>query len=150
MRFARTRREPVEVNLTPLIDVVFLLLIFFMVSTTFETRQALELELPETVSGAAAEVSPVTVVITAAGAYRLGERELTPAELPAALAAEADQAREHGLVVEADGRASHADVVRVLDQAGLQGIQRVRIATTEGIAGDNVPGETISPQAETP
>ncbi|AXY43499.1 MULTISPECIES: ExbD/TolR family protein [Halomonas] len=145
MRFARTRRDPVEVNLTPLIDVVFLLLIFFMVSTTFETRQALELELPETTSGAAAEVSPVTLVVTAAGVYRLGERELTSAELASALAAEAEQAREHGLVVEADGRASHADVVRVLDQAGLQGIERVRIATTESRT-----GETISPQAETP
>ena len=75
MRFPRTRRDPVEVNLTPLIDVVFLLLIFFMVSTTFETRQALELELPESASGEAAEPSPVTLVITAAGAYRLGERE---------------------------------------------------------------------------
>ncbi len=144
MRFPRPRRDPVEVNLTPLIDVVFLLLIFFMVSTTFETRQALELTLPETSSGAAAEASPVTVVITAAGVYRLGERELAPAELPAALAAESERAREHGLVVEADGRASHADVVRVLDQAGLQGIQRVRIATSEAAAGDlsSTPAET--------
>lgn len=145
MRFARPRRDPVEVNLTPLIDVVFLLLIFFMVSTTFETRQALELELPESAGGGGAEVSPVTVVITAAGVYRLGERELAPGELPAALAVEAEQAREYGLVVEADGRASHADVVRVLDQAGLQGIQRVRIATTESPA-----SETIPPPAETP
>lgn len=147
MRFARTRRDPVEVNLTPLIDVVFLLLIFFMVSTTFETRQALELTLPETASGAAAEISPVTLVVTAAGVYRLGERELSPAELSAALAAEAEQAREHGLVVEADGRASHADVVRVLDQASLQGIQRVRIATTEAASG--APSATPTP-AELP
>ncbi|WP_290797153.1 biopolymer transporter ExbD [Halomonas sp.] len=155
MRFPRPRRDPVEVNLTPLIDVVFLLLIFFMVSTTFETRQALELTLPETSSGAAAEASPVTVVITAAGVYRLGERDLATAELSAALAAEAEQAREHGLVVEADGRASHAAVVHVLDQAGLQGIQRVRIATTESLSGETFsgnsgPSETTSPQTETP
>jgi len=147
VRFPRTRRDPVEVNLTPLIDVVFLLLIFFMVSTTFETRQALELELPESASGEAAEPSPVSLVITAAGAYRLGERELSPAELPGALAAEADQAREHGLVVEADGRARHADVVRALDQASLQGIQRVRIATTE--AAPSGPSATPTP-VETP
>ncbi len=140
MRFPRTRRDPVEVNLTPLIDVVFLLLIFFMVSTTFETRQALELTLPESVSGVAAEPSPVTLVVDAEGGYRLGERELTARALPEALAAEAEQAREHGLVVEADARARHAAVVRALDQAGLLGIQRVRIATTE----------TSSTQAETP
>lgn len=145
MRFPRRRRDPVEVNLTPLIDVVFLLLIFFMVSTTFETRQALELTLPEAVSGVAAEPSPVTLVVTAEGAYRLGGHELDSASLGRALAAEAGRAREHGLIVEADAGARHADVVRALDQAGLQGIQRVRIATIESLPRD------ISPRpAETP
>lgn len=132
MRFPRTRRDPVEVNLTPLIDVVFLLLIFFMVSTTFETRQALELELPESVSGVAAEVSPVTLVITEAGSYRLNDRELTSAQLGEALARETELARDHGLVVEADARARHGAVVRALDLAGTLGIRQVRIATTEG------------------
>lgn len=131
MRFPRTHRDPVEVNLTPLIDVVFLLLIFFMVSTTFETRQALELELPESVSGAAAEATPVTLVIGASGEYRLGEHPVTGDKLSEALAEQADQAREHGLVLEADGQARHAAVVRALDLAGTLGIRQVRIATTE-------------------
>ncbi|QOR38407.1 biopolymer transporter ExbD [Billgrantia diversa] len=142
MRFARRRRDPVEVNLTPLIDVVFLLLIFFMVSTTFETRQALELTLPESAGGIDLEVSPVTLVVTEQGRYRLGERELATAELGDALAAEADQARQHGLVIEADARAVHADVVRALDQAGVLGIRQVRIATRET--------QATSTQAETP
>lgn len=142
MRFARRRRDPVEVNLTPLIDVVFLLLIFFMVSTTFETRQALELELPESVVGADLELSPVTLVVTEQGRYRLGERELSAAELSGALGAEAEQARLHGLVLEADARAMHADVVRALDQAGTLGIRQVRIATREP--------QATSTQAETP
>ncbi|MCE8032364.1 MAG: biopolymer transporter ExbD [Halomonas sp.] len=142
MRFVRRRRDPVEVNLTPLIDVVFLLLIFFMVSTTFETRQALELTLPESVSGVGLDASPVTLVVTAQGHYRLGEREFAAAELGQALSAEADQARLHGLVVEADARAMHADVVRALDQAGMHGIRQVRIATSET--------QATSTQAETP
>ncbi|MCL7941124.1 biopolymer transporter ExbD [Halomonas sp. ATCH28] len=140
MRFPRRRRDPVEVNLTPLIDVVFLLLIFFMVSTTFETRQALELELPESESGQDMETSPVTLVVTAAGDYRLGEQVHTAGTLGEALAAEAEQAREFGLVVEADGRATHADVVRVLDRAAGLEIRRVRIATASA----------STPQAETP
>lgn len=142
MKFARRRRDPVEVNLTPLIDVVFLLLIFFMVSTTFETRQALELTLPESTAGVDLEASPVTLAVTRQGRYRLGERELTAAELGEALAAEVDQARLHGLVVEADARAVHADVVRALDQAGRLGIHQVRIATHES--------QATSTQAETP
>lgn len=140
MRFPRRRRDPVEVNLTPLIDVVFLLLIFFMVSTTFESRQALELELPESDSGQDMEASPVTVVVTADGEYRLGEQAYSGRRLNEALSAKAEQAREHGLVVEADGRAAHADVVRVLDHAAGLEIRHVRIATAVG----------SSSQAETP
>ncbi|MFW3616285.1 ExbD/TolR family protein [Billgrantia antri] len=142
MKFTRRRRDPVEVNLTPLIDVVFLLLIFFMVSTTFETRQALELTLPESSSGADLPVSPVTLVVTEQGRYRLGQRQLAAAELGEALSAEAEQARLHGLVIEADARAMHADVVRALDQAGRLGIHQVRIATREG--------QATPMQAETP
>ncbi|WP_299236276.1 biopolymer transporter ExbD [uncultured Halomonas sp.] len=145
MRFPRRRRDPVEVNLTPLIDVVFLLLIFFMVSTTFETRQALELTLPESLSGSAAEPSPLTLVVTAEGNYRLGARVLDADSLGSALADEADQGREHGLVIEADAQARHADVVRALDQAGLNGIQRVRIATTERAAHNTSPRPAETP-----
>jgi len=140
VRFPRRRHDPVEVNLTPLIDVVFLLLIFFMVSTTFETRQALELELPESQSGQQMETSPVTLVVTASGEYRLDGRVLSAAMLGEALSAEAEQAREFGLVVEADGRASHADVVQALDRAAGLGIRHVRIATAAA----------STPQAETP
>lgn len=133
MKFARHRHTPVEVNLTPLIDVVFLLLIFFMVSTTFETRQALELSLPASANATALEASPVTLAVTQAGEYRLGEQTLTSGEaLHASLAAQAEAAREKGLVIEADSRTAHAAVVTALDQAAALGIQRVRIATRTG------------------
>ncbi|WP_136248552.1 ExbD/TolR family protein [Halomonas borealis] len=131
MRVPRRRREAVDINLTPLIDVVFLLLIFFMVSTTFETRRALELELPEGVAGGTAGASAVTVVVTPDDGYRLGGRRLTAGQLAVALSDAAPAAREHGLVIEADARATHADVVRVLDRAGALDIRRVRIATAE-------------------
>jgi biopolymer transport protein ExbD len=133
MKFVRPRRDPVEVNLTPLIDVVFLLLIFFMVSTTFETRQALELALPESQAGTPVEQGPVTLSVDASGIYRLGEQSLASVQaLHDALASQVDAAREHGLVIEADATTAHADVVAALDQAALLGIQRVRIATRQG------------------
>lgn len=130
MKFARRHREPAEVNLTPLIDVVFLLLIFFMVSTTFETREALELTLPASQSGTPAKASPVTVVVNRGGDYRLDGQTFEATEaLRQALSARVQVAREQGLVIEADGQASHAAVVGALDQAAALGIQRVRIAT---------------------
>ncbi|WP_458527358.1 ExbD/TolR family protein [Onishia taeanensis] len=142
MKFPRRRREPVEINLTPLIDVVFLLLIFFMVSTTFETRQALELELPESTSAASVESAPVVLVINAGGGYRLGDTAVAQQDLATALAREAKAARAQGLVIEADGRVAHRRVVTALDQAAAQGITRVRIATRQATDSIN--------QAETP
>ncbi|GAB2782835.1 hypothetical protein GCM10027040_06060 [Halomonas shantousis] len=134
MRFPRRQREPVEVNLTPLIDVVFLLLIFFMVSTTFETREALELELPQASQGAAVQANePLILTVTAEGEYRLDDVTLAdPTALRGALAPQADRARERGLVIAADGRASHADVVAALDAAAALGVKHVRISTRQG------------------
>ncbi|WP_136255386.1 ExbD/TolR family protein [Onishia niordana] len=142
MKFPRRRREPVEINLTPLIDVVFLLLIFFMVSTTFETRQALEIELPESSRAAPADTSPVVLSITVAGDYRLGEAIVEQDDLATALSSRAEDARAHGLIIEADGRVAHSRVVAALDQASAQGITRVRIATRKATERTN--------QAETP
>lgn len=143
MKFVRHRRDMVDVNLTPLIDVVFLLLIFFMVSTTFETRQALQLSLPESTRGSALASSPVTLSITREGEYRLGEQAFSSgAALREALGGRAAVAREHGLVIEADAQTAHAAVVTALDQAAALGIQRVRIATRGKV--------TIIDQAETP
>ncbi|MBD3897429.1 biopolymer transporter ExbD [Halomonas sp. ML-15] len=133
MRFVRHRHAPVEVNLTPLIDVVFLLLIFFMVSTTFETRQALELELPLSDTAAPLAASPITLVVSREGDYRLGEQRLDAAGLSVALAEVADAAREHGLIVEADRHSSHGAVVTALDRAGALGIQQIRIATRDSL-----------------
>ncbi|QJQ96392.1 MULTISPECIES: biopolymer transporter ExbD [Halomonadaceae] len=134
MKFARRRRDPVDVNLTPLIDVVFLLLIFFMVSTTFDTRQALELVLPQSSSSEVLTPLPVTLSVTVDGDYRLGNRILFLAELSVALAEVAESAREHGLILEADERSTHGAVVAALDRAGALGIQHIRIATRDGQA----------------
>lgn len=143
MKFLRRPSETVDVNLTPLIDVVFLLLIFFMISTTFDTRQALELVLPSSDSATAQEASPVTLSITQAGEYQLGEQTLDSAQaLREALMTQADSARKQGLVIEADARTTHATVVAALDQAAALGIQRVRIATRQAAALDSEPMET--------
>lgn len=132
MRFPRRQRESVEVNLTPLIDVVFLLLIFFMVSTTFDTRRALDLILPQSSQASAVEQAPLILSIAAGGDFTLGEESLAESELGTRLAEYKDQADRFGLILEADGRTPHAKVVKALDAAAAVGITRVRISTRTG------------------
>ena len=77
MRFRRAERDSPEINLTPLIDVVFLLLIFFMVSTTFEWRTELGIELPEASARASGrEEQAIAVIIDAAGEVHVQGRLL--------------------------------------------------------------------------
>ncbi|WP_372835234.1 ExbD/TolR family protein, partial [Pontibacterium sp.] len=76
MKFSRQRPEEVSVNLTPLIDVVFLLLIFFMVSTTFTKETQLEIDLPSASGSATEALERIEILISAEGEYRLNSQLL--------------------------------------------------------------------------
>jgi biopolymer transport protein ExbD len=131
MKFVRrtTDQEP-SVNLTPLIDIVFLLLIFFMVSSRFIEEQDLALELPS-----AALAQPMSTQrslaldITDTGGYRVAGEKSTASQLVALLQAQRAQYPDRALRVRADGNARHAAVVHALDAASQAGFERVEIAT---------------------
>lgn len=136
MKLQQEEHEEPEINLTSLIDVVFLLLIFFMVSTTFERQALLRLNLPEA-STAETETVPeiVEFIVTEDGRLFIGDQELVDtrqATVQAAIAERFGDNPEAVLVIRADGEAPHRLVVRVLDSAAAEGIRRVSIATVEG------------------
>ena len=132
MRFKRPRRvgQAVAIELTPLIDVVFLLLIFFMASTTFLRETRLAIELPQAVAGGVPSAAAVEVRVDAGGRYAVNGVMLpdrTLETLRQALAEQSGSGRE--LVVAADARTPHEAVVRALDAAGRSGLTNIRIAT---------------------
>ncbi len=135
MKFQRHQADEINVNLTPLIDVVFLLLIFFMVSTTFTRETQLEVDLPQ--ADNTAEVSaerPVEVVITAEGEYRVNGQGLVNAQartLRTALAKAAADNFELPLTISADARTPHQAVVTAMDVAGGLGFTKLSITTRE-------------------
>lgn len=136
MKLQQEEHEEPEINLTSLIDVVFLLLIFFMVSTTFERQALLRLDLPES-STAETETVPeiVEFIITADARLFVGDQELVDsrqATVQAAMARSFGETPDAVLVVRADAEAPHRLVVRVLDAAAAEGIRRVSIAAVEG------------------
>ncbi|GGY54137.1 biopolymer transporter ExbD [Bacterioplanes sanyensis] len=135
MNFKRQNREPVEVNLTPLIDIVFLLLIFFMVSTTFTKENHLKLDLPE----ASAEPvnqpdSVVEIIINAQGDYSINGQALLNKQLETlkrglqkSLAGRDDAP----VVITADANTPHQAVVRAMDAAGQVGLVNLSITTRQ-------------------
>ena len=132
MKFRTLQPDSPEVSLTALIDVVFLLLIFFMVSTTFEWRTELGIELPEaSAEESDAEEAVVEVVIDAGGSVRVeGQRIDDPAAgaLSQALTVAARGLESPRVVVSADARTPHQSVVAVMDAARRAGLYRLTFA----------------------
>lgn len=135
MKLSRDARddEP-EINLVSLIDVIFCIILFLVVTTTFDVRTSLRLQLPTADSQVLeADDQPMTVVVDAQGRLYLGTREL-PADDRAALVAVLEGADpEPGarrVVLRADGRAPHQAVVTAMDALGKAGYTRLSIATT--------------------
>ena len=129
----RPRIEP-EVNLTSLIDVVFLLLIFFMVSTSFVKQSQITISLPEAESSSVAEEVPeqIDVMITAEGTYLVNGRELinNRAEtIRNTLQKVSGGNNELPLTISADASARHQDVVTAMDVAARLGFTKINIAT---------------------
>lgn len=135
MKFRRQSREELSVNLTPLIDVVFLLLIFFMVSTTFTRETQLSVDLPEATGLARDEVDQqVEILIDEAGDYRVNGRPLVDQRirtLQAAIYEISNGDTTMPLVISADAQAAHQSVVRAMDAAGQMGFSRLSIASIQ-------------------
>jgi biopolymer transport protein ExbD len=129
----RPRIQP-EVNLTSLIDVVFLLLIFFMVSTSFVKQSQISISLPEAESSSVVEEVPdqIDIMITADGTYLVNGRELinNRAEtIRNALQKVSAGRNDLPLTISADANARHQDVVTAMDVSARLGFTKISIAT---------------------
>ncbi len=113
--------DDIDLNLTPLIDVVFLLLIFFMVSTTFKDQSEIKMDLPEaTTSVPANDKGTIKVSIDAKGRYFVNEIPLVNSQaqtIEKAIKEAAGDIKEPMIVIKADKQARHQSVVAVLDAA---------------------------------
>ncbi len=135
MKFSSDNNNSSRLNLTSLIDVVFLLLIFFMVSTTFEKQSKLKIELPEaTQTDTRAEPQHITITINAKGMYYLNDKQLSEqnvAHLRQRLGDLLEENQDSRVLIKADANAPHKFVVSALDVVGQLGVEGVSIATTE-------------------
>ena len=135
MKFRRQRNDEVGVNLTPLIDVVFLLLIFFMVSTTFTRETQLSIDLPEATGTVKEAVDrQVEILIDESGSYRVNGQGLVDDRmrtLQAAIYKISAGDTTLPMIITADAQSSHQSVVRAMDAAGQMGFVHLSITTQE-------------------
>ena len=135
MKFRRSRKPDSGINLTPLIYVVFLLLIFFMVTTTFTQETRLLISLPEA-GGETVDAEPESLELTIdkEGNYALNGQSLINRDIKTIMAALKDASagnRDLPVVITADAESSHQAVVTAMDAAGKLGFNQLQIATQQ-------------------
>ncbi len=135
MNFRPAYRDEIDVNITPLIDVVFLLLIFFMVSTTFQKESELHVQLPKSTTTMEQQSQlTIEIVINPSGEYFISGQELVNnkmSTLRSALRKVTEGAIDTLLVIRADARAPHQSVVTAMDVAAQLGLMKLSIATSQ-------------------
>lgn len=140
MKFRRKARESVEINLASLIDVVFILLLFFVVTTTFTRETQLKVDLPEAASGTPpqpSELKTLEVLIGVDGGYSLNGQTLLKSDLPSLMSAlqkESEGDNSLPVVISADAKTPHQAVITAMDAAGKLGFAHLRITTVEAQA----------------
>jgi biopolymer transport protein ExbD len=125
VRFRKASRPTVAINIAPLVDVIFLLVIFFAVSTTFLETAGLKLELPTSSSTAEREPRELTVLLSSDGTLSFEGDNLEHEELQQRLRSALDDTERKIVVLRADTNTPHGEVVRVMDlirESGAEGL----------------------------
>ncbi|MCK7609340.1 biopolymer transporter ExbD [Acinetobacter portensis] len=133
MKFKRSQVEDIHINLTPMIDCLLFILVFLLLSTTFNQMSRMNLTLPD-----AQGVPPkqydhkIEVVVDASGHYSVNGQALSTnevADLNTAIKQVSNDRRDLMFVIAADAKAAHQDVIRVMDVAGQLGFVNINIST---------------------
>jgi len=134
MNFRPRHRDEPELNLIPMIDVLIVLLIFLLLTTTFSREAQLRISLPEApgAGGAPASENPaLQIIISAEGNYRINDRELPDNQLETLRQALKEMAGDNPdprITIDADRNTTHQSVITVLDAAGQLGYQHISFA----------------------
>ncbi len=130
MQFNEKRRRRVIINITSLIDVLFLLLIFFMVTSTFLEQPGMKLELPSAQSAEVSQVEKLVLFIGPGGEIVFNDQTVALDDLEGVMKDAVPQAKNKTLVLKADKAARHGTVVTVMDIAKRAGLEKLVVGTT--------------------
>lgn len=129
MQLRKGSKRSVILNVTSLIDVLFLLLIFFMISTTFLSTPAIKLELPKAKNADPVRQNPLVIYIDRDGRTFLNDEPIDLALLGAALRGKLAENVDKAVILKADSRVAHGAVVQVMDIVKGAGARRLVVST---------------------
>lgn len=131
-QFSERRRSILGLETAAMADIIFLLLIFFLLSSSFILRTEIPVNPPQSTSTVTEQEQPVVVTVTKDGDVFVGEERVTVTELPTALGARLSQSPSKSVVVRGDRTISLGKLVEVMDAARGAGAEKLAIATQPG------------------
>ena len=129
MQFKEKKKKRFAINITSLIDVMFILLIFFMVSSSFVEQPGMKLELPAMKSQEVAKVEKMALYVSKEGELFINDKPVTLDSLQYVIKAAIPNIKEKTLVLKADKAVEHGIVVRIMDIAKRSGLSKIVIGT---------------------
>ncbi|TCK60454.1 ExbD/TolR family protein [Seleniivibrio woodruffii] len=131
MKFSREEKKNPEINVTPLIDIVFILLIFLMVSTSFNFTNSIDVNLPAAKGDEKPLVENIRIVMTKEGLITVNDQTVQIAEVEGILGEFKKTAPAATVIIEADKEVAHGQVVTVMDASRKAGYEKFAIAVEE-------------------
>ena len=129
MRLRRRLEDEGGLLLTPLIDMVFLVVIFFMLNTTLSINPAITVDLPEAYSSQAVIEEQIVVTLTASGEIYIGKQTVERQRFAADLKKEMVRLQRTDIILQADAMLPYRDVVEIMDLARLAGVESISLVT---------------------
>ena len=129
MQFKTKQKKKIIINITSLIDVMFLLLIFLLISSTFLEQPGIKLELPETKNSETVKQREFTLFVDKTGKIFLNKAEVSESELEKQIKKVLPEMKDKSIILKADNSASHGVVVRVMDIIKKGGVKKLVIGT---------------------
>ena len=139
MEFKTKKKKGTIINITSLIDVLFLLLIFMMVSSTFIEDPGIKLDLPETQSAPSIKKSEYILSVKSDGSLFLNEKSLSLDELEENLKSTLVEMKDESLILKGDTNIPYGKVVKIMDIVKKSGVKKLIIATRQGTSIKKVP-----------
>ncbi|MBQ0050621.1 MAG: biopolymer transporter ExbD [Treponema sp.] len=134
MKVSNRKKIGVNVDLTPMIDVVFQLILFFLVSTTFAVLPAINVKLPESETAQGADIAGITITATANGKLWFNDEQVTLSTLGVKLAkfdTEGRKKEEYPVTLEADDKVTNGMIVKIFDELRKSGFVAINLRTTD-------------------
>ena len=125
------QEEEAEINLTPMLDVVFIMLIFFIVTAVFVKDPGVEVTRPEAQTAFSPESGSIFVAVTANNEIWIDQRAVPPEGVRAAIERLASENPEGGVVIQADRAAANQYVIQVMDAAKAAGVTQITLAAAQ-------------------